>query len=115
MPASLSNADIQFRFESPLHDAIEEQKGQKFLEAHTLLAEAVALDQSATFTLDFGIALRDALSGIGVPEKWIRTEDEVKQAVNIRNQQLQTQQLLDNLQQGSEIAKNTSEVISETA
>ena len=31
MPESLSNADVSFRFESPLHDAVDAQKAQKFM------------------------------------------------------------------------------------
>jgi hypothetical protein len=39
-----ARADIQFRFESPLHDAIESEKSHKLLESKALLADAIALD-----------------------------------------------------------------------
>ncbi|HET8728363.1 MAG TPA: portal protein, partial [Alphaproteobacteria bacterium] len=39
MPRSLRGAEIQFRFESPLHDLIEQAKGQKWLEAKAIVAD----------------------------------------------------------------------------
>ncbi len=79
LPRSLQGADIQFRFESPLHDAIEQQKGQKFLEAKSLLTEAAAIDSSAMNLLDVSATLRDVLTGIGVPAKWTRNEEQARQ------------------------------------
>jgi hypothetical protein len=42
----------KFRFKSPLHDVIEQQKGQKFLEMKQLLAEAVAMDPACAYLPD---------------------------------------------------------------
>jgi hypothetical protein len=42
MPKALSGAEIHFMFKSPLHDAIEAQLGQKFLEGKALVADAAA-------------------------------------------------------------------------
>jgi hypothetical protein len=78
MPKSLQGADIHFRFESPLHDAIEARKGQKFIEAKQLIDLAVGIDQSAAALLDFKTALRDALTGIQVPAEWVRDETTVQ-------------------------------------
>ena len=79
LPRSLRGAEIQFRFESPLHEAIEQQKGQKFLEVHSLLKAAAELDQSAPRVLDPVSTLRDVLSGVGAPAKWIRNEEQMRQ------------------------------------
>jgi hypothetical protein len=38
MPKSMSNKEIGFEFQSPLHDAIEAQKGQKFIEGQQMIA-----------------------------------------------------------------------------
>lgn len=104
MPRALAKADIQFRFESPLHDAIEQQKGQKFVEMRSYLAEAMALDQSVLALPDIKTALRDVLSGIGVPARWIRNEADV-QAMEEQQQQLQeTQQILQTMQQAADVA-----------
>ena len=64
LPKSLSGMETQFQFQSPLHDAIEAQKGHKFLEVKQLLEAAIAMDQKAAFTVDAVEALRDALAGI---------------------------------------------------
>lgn len=79
IPESIRGAEIRFRFESPLHEAMERRKGQTFLEAKQLLREAAEIDSSAGANLDARIALREALSGIGVPAKWLRDEEVVEQ------------------------------------
>lgn len=106
MPRSLQGADIQFRFESPLHDAIEQQKGQKFLEMNQLIAQAINLDPSAIALPDSKTALRDALSGIGVPAKWINNETTVKQIQQAQKAAQQNQQLLNAMEQGSVVTGN---------
>ena len=106
LPSSLAGADIDFRFESPLHDAIEQSQGQKWLQGRAILADAAAIDQSAIAMVDVKTALRDVLSGIGLPTKWLRSESEVD-AIAEQNKKAQaTQQSLAAMQQGSEVAKN---------
>lgn len=105
-PREMGEMEIDFRFESPLHDAIEQQKGQKWMEAKTLLADAIALDPSAAFVLDAPTALRDALAGVGVPANWLHTEQDVEAAMQQRAAQEQAAQMLGALQAGSEAAAN---------
>ncbi len=109
MPASLSDADISFRFESPLHDAIEQQKGQKFLEAKALLAEAMALDTTSAALLDVREALRDALDGIGTPAKWVPDKAAVERYARMQQQNADRQQLLDAAEQSSNVAVNLTQ------
>lgn len=106
MPKSLRGAEVDFRFESPLHDAIEEQKGQKFLEAGKMLAEAAALDKGSYAVLDAKKALRDALEGIGTPIRWMRSEAEVEQMANAEAAKQQTAELLAAMGQGAVAAKD---------
>lgn len=106
MPRSLRGAEIQFRFESPLHDLIEQAKGQKWLEAKAIVADAIALDPSAADLMDAKVALRDVLKGIGVPADWTRNEREVDDMAKVRQDQQAAQQLLGAMQQGSEAAAN---------
>lgn len=106
IPSSLQGADISFRFESPLHDAIEQSQGQKWLEGRAILADAAAIDPSAVGMVDVKVALREVLSGIGLPTKWLRSETEV-QAIDDKNKAaMEQQQLLAAMQSGSETAKN---------
>jgi hypothetical protein len=106
MPKSLRGREIQFRFASPLHDIIEEQKGQQFVQAKSLLAEAIALDPSVAAIVDARKAVRDALSGIRVPAAWMRSDVEVQQLQDAQQAQQEQQQLLASLEQASGITSN---------
>lgn len=109
IPPSLSQADIQFTFESPLRDAIEAQKGAVLMQAKGLLAQVIDLDPTAPLMFDAKTALRESLEGIGVPAKWINSEEEVAQAAAAQEEQAQAQQQLEQIAQGGEIAKQYAE------
>lgn len=103
MPEGLRNKEIMFAFESPLHDAIEREKGQRFLEASQMLAQAVSLDPTSKYTVDAPKALRDVLTAVGVPAAWIRPESEVKELVAAEEGQVQAAQTLQTMQQGADV------------
>ena len=104
VPEPLRNADVDFRFESPLHDAIEQQKGVKFLEFKQIIAEAVALDQRVAYIPDAVTMLRDVADGIRVPAKWMRTEMQAEDAAAQAASLKQQQEMLGVLQQGADVA-----------
>lgn len=104
MPKSLQGAEIRFGFVSPLHDALEQIKGQKFLEAKSMIAEAVALDQGAAALVDVKVALRDTLQGIGTPALWIRSEVEMEDIEAQQQAAAEAQQTLAAMQQGADVA-----------
>lgn len=104
LPRPLKNALVEFRFESPLHQAIDQQKGIKFLEFKQIVAEAVALDPAVGYLPDATTILRDVAAGIRVPAKWIRSETEAQEKKDEAAAALQQQQLLQSLQQGADIA-----------
>lgn len=79
MPESLSGQSTRFLFKSPLHDAIERKKGTRFMEAKGLVREAIDIDPSCLPILDARMALRDALTGVGTPAKWLRDEEVVEE------------------------------------
>lgn len=106
MPKSLRGADIEFHFESPLHDAVEQQKGQKWLEAKTILADAAAIDRSAVAMIDAKTALRDVLKGIGVPSMWVRSESDVAEAERQAEAKAQAAEALNAMVPASEAAAN---------
>lgn len=88
IPRSLRGESVRFKFESPLHQAIEKQKGMQFQQAKGLLLEAAELDPASVSTLDARYALRDALNGIGISPKWLRDEKTVEaQAKQMAEQQ----------------------------
>lgn len=100
-PQSIRGQNTRFKFESPLHQAIERQKGQKFLETKGLLLEAAELDGAAIATIDARKALRDALTGIGVKADWMRSEDEVEAFAQKQAQEQQAQQAVAMAQQAA--------------
>jgi len=104
IPESIRGRDIQFMFESPLATMIEREKGQKFLEAKAMLAQAAEIDPSAMRIMDFGVTLRDVLSGIGAPAKWLRSPEDVEAAQAAEDEKVQAQQLLATMQQGADVA-----------
>jgi hypothetical protein len=105
-PKEMSEMEIDFRFESPLHDAIDQQKGSKLQESKIMLAEAAAVDPTTVHIIDAKVALRDALNGIGVPAKWLRSEVDVDALIKQQQQQEQAQQLLAAMEQASSAAAN---------
>lgn len=106
LPDPLRNAELDFRFESPLHDAIEQQKAVKFLEFKQIVAAAIELDPAIAHIPDAKTILRDVADGIRVPAKWMRSEAQVDEAEAAVLQQQETQLLLENMQAGAQIAKD---------
>ena len=105
-PRELRGAEIEFTFESPLHDAIEEQKGQKFQQAQALIGSAIALDPSCAFLPKTEVALRDALMGVGIPATWLNTDAYVQEQKSNQQAAAQAQQKLAAIEQASNAAKN---------
>lgn len=109
MPEELMGAEVEFYFESPLHDATEREKGQRFLEAKGILADAAAIDPGVINVLDVVTAVGDVFKGLGVPAAWTRSGTQVEAIKREQDQQRQTAELLASLQQGAEVAKTLGE------
>lgn len=105
MPRELAKREISFTFESPLHDAIERVKAQKYLEAISILANATAADPSTAYVMNHNKASRDALLSTGVPAAWLRSEGEVEDMAQADAEQQQAAMLLDQMQKGADVAK----------
>lgn len=106
MPDGLSGQQIQFKFTSPLTEAIGKDKGQKFVESMGLLTQAAQLDPSAKYRIDAGAALKDVLTGIQTPALWIRDDDQVAALAQQDQQNQEDQSLLNSAEQGSNVVKN---------
>lgn len=113
MPRKLQQAiaakQLQFRFRSPLHDTIEQAKGNLFMQMKQLTVEAVGIDQNAQYIPKAVDALRDALTGIGVPAKWTRDEGEVDSMSQDAASKQQAAEFLQQAQQGADVAQTISE------
>lgn len=105
-PSALHGAEVEFKFESPLHDAIGQQLGHKMLEGKTLLADAAAIDPSAVAMYDAKAALREALNGIRTPAAWIRSKEDTDEIIEAQAEAEQSQATLEAMKQGSEVVKN---------
>lgn len=97
---------IDFTFESPLHDMIEQQKGDLLQRGGALIAGALSLDPTASAVPKADIALREALSGIGWPAGWMRSQSEQEAQVKKVQQQQEAAQKLANMNVASQAAKN---------
>lgn len=109
IPERLSEASVDFRFESPLQEATERQKASIFVEAQGLVATAVQIDQSAAGVVNAPKALREALLGIGMAAANIRSEEEVEEIAEQESESASAQKLLATMQQGAEVAKTAGE------
>ena len=79
IPQSLRGNEVTFKFESPLTESEEEAKVNKFQTTAMMLREAADFDSDLSANVNFDEALRDALEGLGVPQKWIEDEQEAGQ------------------------------------
>lgn len=100
IPKELSGADIKFRFESPITDAIGKDKGQKYLEVKALLLEAAQLDKSVLAEVNSVRAFKDVISGIQAPASWLNSEEEIKAVVEAEQMQQLQAQVTENIKQG---------------
>jgi hypothetical protein len=105
IPESLQGKDINFSFESPLAEAREHLKSQKLLETKALVSEAAQIDQNAPAIVDWMVALRDVLDSGVAPAKWLRSEEELAQMAQQKEQQMAIQQGVQDLAQGGMVAE----------
>jgi hypothetical protein len=79
IPRELRGESVEFQFETPISQAVEKEKGQKFIQTAEMLATAMQMDPSTRHEVDITAAFRDAMAGIGVDSDWIRPEEEAQQ------------------------------------
>ena len=92
IPESLRDRDVQFKFESPLTASEEEEKATRFGQVAQLLAQAAEYDQTVVQNVDFDSALRDAITGLGAPAKWLNSIEQVMQTRELAQIQQATEQ-----------------------
>lgn len=106
MPKKLRGAPISFRFDSPLHDAIERQKAIRWVEAKQVVLDAAQLDRRAPAVLDALTGLREVLTGLRTPATWIRDEVQAQEVTDANDALAQAQAVLSATEQSSKIAAN---------
>lgn len=105
-PDSVRGADIEFKFVSPLRDALEKQKGEIFVQGTQIISAAVSLDENAATVVDASEALRDALEGIGYDPRWMRSRKEAAAINTQQAEQASQQQMLENMTQAASVVKD---------
>ncbi|MBL4854647.1 MAG: hypothetical protein JKY25_10470 [Robiginitomaculum sp.] len=103
IPESLQGREIEFTFESPLHDSIEAQKSQIFIQSGELIRAAAELDPGALAVPDTINGLRDALASLGAPASWVNSRETVEQKVKEQQQKIERQEALDQIEQGVKV------------
>ena len=106
IPQSIRGQQTVFNFSSPLSEMVDAQLSQKLTLAKQILATVVDLDPAQAKMLDVSVSLRDALLGAGVPPTWVRTHADMAAIEQQVAKQQQAQALLQQVGQGSVIAKN---------
>lgn len=109
IPQALRGKDISFKFESPLTQAIGKDKGQRWLEAQGLLAQAIQSDPSTRYIMNNREAIRDVFKGLGTPAAWLNSEQDVEAAINSEKEQQEVAQTLAGIQAGATAAKTVGE------
>lgn len=109
IPESLRGAEVEFKFESPLSEAMQKQKAATFREDLGLIAEAAALDPAAPVVFDAAMALRDALEANLSPAHWLRSEKDVERILSQQAAKQEAAQLLAAMEQGATVAKTAAE------
>jgi hypothetical protein len=105
-PRSVQNDEAVFRFDSPMSEAVERQKGQQFLEAKGLVQQAMEMDPGCGAMIDFRIGLREAIAGKRIPAKWTRDEEAVEAHAQQITQAQQAQQQLQQLQMAGQAGQD---------
>ncbi len=105
-PRSVQGDETVFRFDSPLSDAAERQKGQLFLEAKAMVQQAMEMDPATGAMIDFRVALRDAMAGKRIPAKWTRDEEAVEAHAQQLTQAQQAQQQIAMAQQAGQAGQD---------
>lgn len=90
VPRSLQGREVIFKFNSPLNAAEEEKKATRFQQVRQMLAETVQLAPSVADEIDMNLAFRDAVEGIGSPEKWL---NDPRAVLAQRKQRMAAQQM----------------------
>ena len=87
MPASLSDADVRFKFKTPLREADGAKKANALMRSRELLDTVADIDRGAVHVVDFRGAYRSAVEGVEIEQRFIRGEEEVKRLADADAQQ----------------------------
>lgn len=104
MPDVLSNADVTFKFESPLNTAEGRAAVQAFQESIQIIAGSAQLDQGVVAEYDFRKMTKDAVKGTGAPSDWAKGKEQADEDVDAAQQAAGVMQAAAALREGAGVA-----------
>lgn len=81
VPEELRGEAIDFVFENPLQNIKDESLSQQLMEILQLTQTVAQIDPKVIQDLDIRTAYREAISGSGAPESWIRDKSDADQII----------------------------------
>lgn len=114
-PESLSGADVDFEFESPLQETANRSKLIAFQEMTGLIGMVQPIDPGAANEFDIRKALREAADGTQAPADWKRDPKQVEQLNKQTAERMAAQNAMSDVAQGAEIAGNAGKAAKEFA
>lgn len=110
MPESLSDADVEFKFLSPLSDMTDQTESAMFTDVlGRVLGPAAQIDESLLEIANLPVATRDAMKKAGWPEKWFKPPEAYEQRRKTMDQMEEAQQMAMLAGQGGQAAQMVGE------
>lgn len=106
MPASLSDADVRFKFKTPLREADGAKKAMALQRTRELLDAVADIDPGARHVVDFRGAFRSAVGGVELEQRHIRGEEEANALADADDQQRAADAELARAAQAAPVAKD---------
>lgn len=105
-PKKLQGQDVQFRFISPLTEAKDRKTSNAFVEGQQILKAAAEIDPTLVGMVDASTALRDTLTAVGVPTKWVRDQADFQKTQDQERQAQAMRAAMEQANQGAQVAHN---------
>ncbi|PJF23524.1 MAG: hypothetical protein CUN56_00560 [Phototrophicales bacterium] len=109
IPEGLAGRDIDFEFENPLRSALDKAKGQMYLQALGIVAQAAQADGAIAGILNNKAAIRDVLDSSGIPRAWIRSEDDIAEMEELASDEARIREIMSQIKEGAEVAQSVGE------
>lgn len=104
MPPELQDVEFSYEFESPVQEGMKRIKMSQFREAIELYVSAKQVDPAAINPFKMNVALTDAAHGIGTPNAWRKSDEEMEQEGQMLQQQAMMEKAMQQASAGAEIA-----------
>lgn len=108
VPEALRGVEIKFRYQSPIQKARRQLEIAGLSQALQFLAPMAEADPSILDNFDGDKITRDAPEWAGMPQKWLKTKEAVQELRGARQQQQQTQEVVDGAAPISQAVKNVA-------